>query len=352
MLYTRLGDTGLIVSRLAFGAMTFGSGSGRMAAIAKVNLEAARQLVGKSLDAGVNYFNTADAYTRGQSEEILGETLGHHRKEVIIATKVGFRSGDALVDQGLSRQHIVTSAEGSLRRLRTDYIDVYLLHRVDRLTPIEESLEALDLLVRQGKVLYTGFSNWPAWMAAKAVGVQQCRGFARFRAAEVYYSLVGRELEHELVPFAQDAGIGLTIWSPLAGGFLSGKYTRERSGGEGGRRKSFDFPPLDREKGFDVIDRLQAIAKAHGASPAQIALGWLLAKSYVASVLLGASSLSQLEDNLGAAEVKLAPKEVEELDHLTAAAPIYPNWFNQNLKDEPVEKALEGVTTSAPPVAR
>src|SRR5579871_6857170 len=220
MQYARLGDSGLVVSKLAFGAMTFGSSQGIFAHISKVDASLANQLVGKAMDAGVNFFNTADGYTGGQSEEILGGALRARRKDVVIATKVGFRTGDALLHQGLSRQHIMASAEGSLRRLATDYIDVYLAHKHDPYTPLEETLETLDDLVRQGKVRYTGFSNWPAWLASKAVGFQNQHDWARFRAAELYYSLIGRDVEHELAPFTQDAGIGIMAWSPLAGGIL------------------------------------------------------------------------------------------------------------------------------------
>src|SRR6266478_9209389 len=200
MRYARLGDTGLIVSRLAFGAMTFGAGKGPFAAVSKVGPELADQLIGKTLDAGINFFNTADGYTGGQSEEILGKALGARRKDVAIATKVAFRTGEAMIHQGLSRQHILSSAEGSLKRLGTDYIDVYLVHRVDIHTPVEETVDALNDLVRQGKVRYVGFSNWPAWMAAKAVGLQKQHNYARFRAAEMYYPLVGRDVEYDIVP--------------------------------------------------------------------------------------------------------------------------------------------------------
>src|SRR5579871_6654483 len=340
MQYTRLGDTGLIVSRLSFGAMTFGSSEGIFASVAKVDEKLAHEMIARTLDAGINYFNTADGYTGGQSEQILGRALGNRRKDVLIATKVGFRSGEALLHQGLSRQHIMASAEGSLRRLGTDYIDVYLVHRLDPLTPIEETLDALNDLVRQGKVRYLGFSNWPAWRAAEAVGLQKQQGWARFRAAELYYSLVGRDIEHELVPFVKDAGIGIMVWSPLAGGFLSGKYTRENPKGDGGRLTGFDMLPYDREKGHAVVDKLRALGQAHTASPAQIALAWLLAKPHVTSILLGANKMSQLEDNLGASQIKLTAEQVAELDEMTAPAQIYPNWFTARTTDVAVKEAL------------
>jgi aryl-alcohol dehydrogenase-like predicted oxidoreductase len=341
MQYTWLGETGLIVSKLAFGAMTFGSGEGASAAVYKVDQQGADALVARALDAGVTFFNTADAYSGGQSETMLGKALGARRQDVVIATKVGFRTGEALVHAGLSRRHILAAAEASLQRLGTDYIDVYLAHRLDPYAPLEETLEALDALVQQGKVRYVGFSNWPAWLAAKAVGLQRERGWTRFRAAEMYYSLVGRDLEQEVVPFALDAGIGIMVWSPLAGGFLSGKYTRQNPGGDGGRLTGFNIIPFDRERGYDVVERTREIAAAHGASPAQVALAWLLTRPAVASVLVGASRTSQLDDNLGAASLTLSVNELAALDELTAPIPTYPNWYNATIHDDPVRAVLE-----------
>ncbi|MBZ5634335.1 MAG: aldo/keto reductase [Acidobacteriia bacterium] len=347
MQYSRLGDTGLIVSRLAFGAMTFGTGKGPFAAVSKVGADLADQIIGKTLDAGINFFNTADGYTGGQSEEMLGKALGARRKDVVVSTKCGFRSGEALLHQGLSRQHILASAEGSLKRLGTDYIDVYLVHRVDPHTPVEETAGALDDLVRQGKVRYAGFSNWPAWMADKAVGIQKQHNYARFRAAEMYYSLVGRDVEYDIVPFLEDAGIGMMVWSPLAGGFLTGKYTRENPQGDGGRLTGFDMLPYDREKGHIVVDKVREIAKAHNASPAQIALAWLLRKRGVTSVLIGANKMAQLEDNLGAVNVQLATEQMSQLDELTAPAPLYPHWFTARVQDPPVTAALQSASAAA-----
>ncbi len=335
-----MGNTGLIVSRLAFGAMTFGSSKGLFATISKVDQPLANDLVRKCLDSGINFFNSADVYTEGQSEEMLGKALGAARKDVAISTKCGFRNGGALLHQGLSRQHILESCEGSLRRLGTDYIDIYLVHRVDVNTPIEETVEALDALVRQGKVRYVGFSNWPAWMAATGVGLQEKHGWARFRTAEMYYSLVGRDLELDVVPFVEHAGIGVLVWSPLAGGFLSGKYTRENPQGDGGRLTGFDFLPYDREKGHSIVDKLRAIAASHGASPAQVALAWLLTRRGVASVLVGANKMSQLEDNLGAAELKLSEAELSELTEMSAPTLTYPHWFVERVVDVPVKEAL------------
>jgi len=260
----------------------------------------------------------------------------------VIATKVGFRTGDALIHTGLSRQHVIASAEESLRRLKTDYLDVYLVHRVDKYTPVEETLSALNDLVRAGKVRYAGFSNWPAWLAAKALGVQRMNGWAEFQAAEMYYSLVGRDIEHEVVPLALDAGVGIMVWSPLAGGFLSGKYSRENPQGDGGRLTGFDILPFDRDRGYALIDVLKEIAANHKASPSQIAIAWLLTRPAVASVLVGANKLEQLEDNLAAASLTLSPDESGRLDETTKPAAIYPNWFNTNIFDQQAKNALEG----------
>lgn len=298
-------------------------------------------MVSRCLDAGINHFNSADGYTGGQSEEMLGKALGSRRKDVVISTKVGFRSAPALIHQGLSRQHILASCEGSLRRLGTDYIDVYLVHRVDLNTPVEETVAALEALVQQGKVRYVGFSNWPAWMAAKAVGIQKSSGASQFRAAELYYSLVGREFEHDLEPFVHDAGIGVFVWSPLAGGFLTGKYTRDDPQGGGGRLSSLDMLPYDRVKGHDVVDALREMAAARNASPAQIALAWLMTKRTVASVLIGANKMAQLDDNLAAADVKLTSEELQRLDTLTAVPLPYPHWFTQRVQDPAVTAALK-----------
>jgi aryl-alcohol dehydrogenase-like predicted oxidoreductase len=341
MQYTRLGNTGLIISRMAFGAMTFGSAKGTIfEGISKVDQKLADELVAKAIDTGINHFNSADVYTGGQSEEFLGKALGARRKDVVISTKVGFRSGEALVHQGLSRHHILSSAEGSLRRLNTDYIDVYLVHRLDPYTPVEETAAALDTLVQSGKVRYVGFSNWNAWIAAKTLGLQREQGWAQFKAAELYYSLVGRDLEHELTPFVQDAGIGVFVWSPLAGGFLTGKYTRENPKGDGGRLNAFDMLPYDKEKGYQIVDRLRTIARAHNATPAQVALAWVLSKPFVSSVLLGANKFSQLEDNLGAADLHIPKEDLLALDEMSAPTQVYPNFFSQRVVDEPLRQAL------------
>jgi aryl-alcohol dehydrogenase-like predicted oxidoreductase len=340
MQYTRLGNTGLIVSKLTFGAMTFGNDPS-IAAIFKVDLENAKAMVEKSLEAGINFFDTADGYAGGQSEQILGETLGKRRQDVVVATKVGFRSGEPITQSGLSRRHIFFSCDRSLKRLNTDYIDLYILHKEDPYTPLEETLEAMNDLVRAGKVRYIGFSNWSAWKSAAAFQTQKARGWAQFCNGQMYYSLVGRDVEQDIIPFMEYAGIGMTIWSPLAGGFLSGKYTAENLKDSENRLSGFDFLPFNKEFGFKVVDRLREIAKGHNVSVAQVSLAWLLTKPIVSSIIIGASKIHQLEDNLKAVGVKMSDSEVAELDAMTKPQPLYPHWFNQNLVDTKHKEIFE-----------
>ena len=340
MQYQRLGDTGLVVSRLSLGAMTFGSGTGAMGSVWKVDQALANRMVSRSLDAGINLIDTADIYAAGQSEEMLGKALGPRRKDVIIATKVGFRTGPAIAHTGLSCGHVIRSAEASLKRLGTDYIDIYTVHRKDPHTPVEETLQALDDLVRRGLVRYVGYSNLDAWEASKIVTIQRERHWARFVVAQMYYSLVGRDIEYETVPFLRDSGTALVVWSPLAGGFLTGRYTREAPDGGKGRLSGFDFIPIDRERGYLLIDRMKGMAQSHGSSVAQLALSWLLTKPYVTSVLVGASKMDQLEDNLAAIDVVLTPEEVRQLDALTTPEPLYPAWHIDKTGDPAVTEAL------------
>jgi len=351
MQYARLGNTGLIVSRLAFGAMTFGSGQGALGKIWTTSESVAQALVDRALDAGVNFFDVADSYAEGESEIILGKALKSRRQDIVISTKVGFRFNQALIRAGASYGYVVSAAEASLRRLNTDYIDLLSIHRYDPCTPFEETARALEDLVRRGLVRYVGYSNFTAWQAAKFLGIQERMGYSRFAAAQMYYSLVGRDLEHEIVPFAIDAGIGIVVWSPLAGGFLSGRYTRQDPSGGKGRLASFDFIPIDLERGFNLLDRMKEIAGRHGASVAQVALGWLLAKPYVTSILLGASKTAQLEDNLGAADLTLTSEEVADLDSLTASAKPYPLWFQEKTADTVVREALEKSSKPKPAAA-
>jgi len=327
------GQTDLSVS-------VFGLGCARIGGIFQSDTAGFLNLLSAARDAGINFFDTADGYAGGQSEVMLGKALGARRKDVVLSTKIGFRTGTPITQAGSSMRHILNSAEQCLKRLGTDYIDLLSIHRFDAYTPFEESARALENLISRGLVRYIGFSNFTAWQAAKFLGIQNARGYAPFIAAQMYYSLVGRDLEHEVVPFCQDAGIGIVVWSPLASGFLSGRYTRQDPTGGKGRLTQFDILPIDKEKGYNLIDRMRQIASQHKATVAQIALAWLLSKPYVSTILLGASKLSQLEDNLGAANIKLTEQEVTELDALTAPAPLYPNWFQAFATDAVVRDAL------------
>jgi aryl-alcohol dehydrogenase-like predicted oxidoreductase len=341
MQHTTLGKTGLVVSRLSFGAITFGEGQLVPGVTNSIDQAIADQMVCRVMEAGINLFDTADAYTNGQSEIMLGRALAHCRDEVIIATKAGFRSGNALTDTGSSYRHIMMAAEASLKRLNTDYIDLYQLHIPDPITPLDETLRALDDLVHQGKVRYIGYSNFPAWKAAKMVGIQKHHNYVQFVAAQMYYSLLGRDLEHEVVPFVEDAGIGVLVWSPLAGGFLSGKYTRENPTPEGARLNQFKLPPIDVEQGYDVVDVIQHIAQAHDASPAQVAISWILTKPFISSVIVGANKMHQLEDNLKAADLTLSTSEIGQLDALTAPPSLYPGWMQAMGWDAKVKAAFD-----------
>ena len=347
MQYTTLGHTGLVVSRLAFGTMTFGEGQLVPGVMNKIDQSSADQMVNRALDAGITLFDTADAYTNGQSEMMLGKALGSRRTEVVIATKVGFRTGDSLTDTGLSYRHILASAEASLKRLGTDYIDLYQIHIPDPLTPIKETLRAFDNLVQRGMVRYVGFCNLPAWKAACMLGVQEKHSYSRFIAAQMYYSLLGRDLEHEIVPFIEETGIGILVWSPLASGFLSGRYTRETPVAEDSRRKNFDFPPVDVEKGYEVVEVLKQIAQNHGATSAQVAIAWILTKPFISSVIIGVNKMQHLEDNLGAADLNLSASEVDKLDTLTQPQLLYPGWMQQMGWDAKVKAALDGYQRQA-----
>lgn len=341
MQYTRLGQSGLVVSRLAFGAMTFSGGNREIASLYKVGAELADELVGAALDAGVNFFDTADAYAGGESETLLGAALKSRRSEAVIATKVGFRSGAPLTQSGLSRRHILWSVDQSLKRLGTDWIDAYIVHREDPFTPLEETLQALDDVVRAGKVRYLGFSNWSAWKTAAAVDLQKANGWAPFTHGQYNYSLVGRDVERDVIPMLQHHGLGLTVWSPLAAGFLSGKYKRDDQGKDSDSRlSSFDVLPTNKELGFALVDQMRVIADRLGASVSQVAIAWLLSKRAVSNVLLGSSKRSQLDDNLKAAELQLSPEDIAALEGMTAPMPVYPNWFVDNAVDQPVLQAL------------
>jgi aryl-alcohol dehydrogenase-like predicted oxidoreductase len=334
MKYKLLGRTGVKVSELCLGTMTFGD---NFLNIAVVDQAGANQMVARCLEAGINFFDTADVYAYGQSETILGQALkdrGTERDKIVIATKVRGAMSEAAIqgsgdpnNVGLSRQHIFASVEKSLRRLDTDYIDLYQVHGWDILTPVEETLRALDDLVRQGKVRYVGASNWSARHLAKALVLAQQKDWAGFVSLQAYYSLVGRDLEHELLPLCREEGVGVLPWSPLSGGFLSGKYRRDNPNPAGARRTNFQFPAIDEARGFDAVEALDEIAKQKGASVAQVALAWLLAQPGVTSIIIGANKMSQLEDNLKAAAIELSAAELEQISSTTAPVPMYPQWM-------------------------
>ncbi|PTW63121.1 aryl-alcohol dehydrogenase-like predicted oxidoreductase [Breoghania corrubedonensis] len=329
MHYTQLGHTGTFVSRLCLGTMTFGGTLEGTGGIGGLDRMAAGEILGSALNAGINFIDTADVYSGGQSEELLGDLLGARRKDVVLATKANARVGAGPNDVGLSRIHIMDALEGSLKRLKTDYIDLYQIHRWDPLTPIEETLGALDDAVRQGKVRYIGASNLAAWQMMKALGASAQEGLARFVSVQAYYSLAGRGVEDELAPAMSDQGVGMLCWSPLAGGLLSGKVTREGAAADsrrGRRGAANQFPPVDEDRVFDIIDVLREVAGKHDATPAQVALAWLLSRPVVDSVIVGAKRVDQLTDNIGAVDVALEEEDLAALDAVSAEAPRYPNW--------------------------
>ena len=328
MQYKQFGNTGLMVSELCLGTMTFG-GKGYWTAIGTLPQEEVNVLVKQAVDAGINFIDTANVYSLGLSEEMTGQAireLGLKRDDLVIATKVCGMMGEGPNETGLSRKHILQQADESLKRLNMDYIDLYQIHGFDPLTPFEETLEALDVLVKSGKVRYIGCSNLAAWQIMKSLGISAQNRLAKYVSLQAYYTIAGRDLERELVPLLLDQKMGLMVWSPLAGGFLSGKYSRNAST-EAGRRVNFDFPPIDKEKAFDIIDVMQEIAASKGVSVAQIALAWLLHQPVVTSVIVGAKKPEQLADNLKAVEVKLTDDELNRLEEVSKLAPEYPGWM-------------------------
>jgi aryl-alcohol dehydrogenase-like predicted oxidoreductase len=310
--------------------MTFAAGEGMWKPIAGVEQNLADELVRLSLDAGVNFVDTADVYTNGESEKVLAQAianLGSARKDIVIATKAYGRTGPGRNDVGASRGHIMDAVEASLRRLRTDYIDLYQIHAADQVTPIEESLRALDTLVTQGKVRYIGCSNWYAWQIMKANGISEAKNLAKLDTLQAYYSIAGRDLEREIVPLLEDQRTGLLVWSPLAGGLLSGKFSRKHQKPEDSRRSAFDFPIVDKERTWRILDVLQPIANAHATSVATVALAWVLAKPFVTSVIIGAKRVDQLQQNLSAVDLQLTEDEMQKLDEVSALPPEYPGWM-------------------------
>jgi aryl-alcohol dehydrogenase-like predicted oxidoreductase len=330
MRYRPLGRTGQYVSEICLGTMTFSGGSGFWQAIGTLDQAASTALVGRSLAAGVNFIDTANVYSEGRSEMQLGQALrdlGAKREDVIIATKVLARMGQGPNAVGLSRGHILDQIAASLKRLGLEYVDLYQIHGFDPVTPIEETLRALDNCVQRGLVRTIGCSNLAAWQIMKALAISDKHGLARFETVQAYYSIAGRELEREILPLVEDQGLGVMVWSPLAGGFLSGKFTRDNRGDNGSRRTTFDFPPVDKERAYDIIDAMEKVATAHATSVARVALAWLLARKGVMSIIIGAKTVEQLDDNLAAADLALSAEEIAALDAVSALKPEYPGWM-------------------------
>jgi len=332
MKYNPFGRTGLFVSEICLGAMTFGGNpeAGFWKAIGDLGQAEVDGIVGRALAAGVNFIDTADVYSFGQSERLVGQALknlGVARKDVILATKVFGEMGPGPNDRGASRGHIMDSVRGSLERLQTDHIDLYQIHGNDSVTPVDETLRALDDLVRQGLVRHVGVSNWTAWKIAKALGQSEAKGWARFETLQAYYSIAGRDIERELVPMLTEEKLGLMVWSPLAGGLLSGKYGPDATTPEGSRRVTFDFPPVDKDRAWACVAAMREIGEARGISVARVALAWLLAQPHVMSVIIGARTQAQLDDNLAATEVELSAGELARLDAVSALPSEYPGWM-------------------------
>jgi aryl-alcohol dehydrogenase-like predicted oxidoreductase len=327
MKYRQLADTGVFVSELCLGAMTFGGVGQIWEVIGGLGQSDVDTLVHRAIDQGINFIDTANVYAAGESETLLGKALAGRRHDVVLATKVRGRMGQGPNEVGLSRLHIMRAVDDSLRRLGTDYIDLYQIHRNDWLTNVEDTLRALDDLVRAGKVRYAGCSNLPAWCLMKALAVSREQHLERFRCTQSFYSLAGRDLERDTIPLIKDQGLGLLVWSPLAGGFLSGKFTRT-AGDDTARRAKFDFPPVDKEKGFAILDVLTTIAQAHGATVPQIALAWILANPAVTSVIIGARKVTQLDDNLKSVDVTLTADDMKALDEVSRLPPVYPEWMD------------------------
>ena len=325
-----LGRTGLFVSELCLGTMTFGGSTGIWHQIGDLNQADAERLIGQAIDAGINFIDTADVYAGGASEQITGQALKNlkvPRENVVVATKVFGDTGPGPNARGASRGHILDCVKASLQRLQLDHIDLYQIHGFDNATPIEETMRALDQLVRHGHVRYVGVSNWAAWQIVKALGIAEKLGLSRFESLQAYYTVAGRDLERELIPMLASEGLGLMVWSPLAGGLLSGKYGRDQQAEEGSRRTQFDFPPVDLPRAFDCVDAMRPIAQAHGVSVAQIALAWLLYQPQVTSVIIGAKRPDQLTDNLAATQVVLSADELSTLDAASRLPAEYPGWM-------------------------
>ncbi len=330
MKYNFLGNTGLVVSELCFGTMTFGGGVGIWESIGKTQQKEVNELMKDVVDAGINFIDTANVYSRGQSEQLLGQSLkdaGISRNQLVIATKVRGRMGDGRNDVGLSRYHIFQSVDESLQRLQMDHIDVLYVHGVDLKTPIEETMRALNDIVLTGKVRYIAVCNWPAWMVMKAAGIAEKHGWNKFVGLQYYYSLSSRDIEREVVPLAIDQNLAIMPWSPLAGGFLSGKYTRNNEKAGDSRRDIFDFPPVNKEKAYDIIDVIAEIGKQHNVSAAQVALAWVRLQKGITSTIIGAKRAEQLQDNIKSTELVLSEDELSRINKVSALPREYPGWM-------------------------
>ena len=330
MRYRKLGNTGLIVSEMCLGAMTFGHGEGMWATVAGVSQDNVTDLIKTALDRGINFIDTADFYSNGGSEVVTGEALkklGLARDSYVLATKVLLRMGQGHNQIGLSRYHIMENIDASLKRLQVDHIDLYQIHGRDPFTPLEETLDALDDCVRAGKVRYLGLCNLSAWEVMKSLWISDKKNLARFESLQMYYSLAGRDIERELVPLAKDQNLAILPWSPLAGGLLSGKFSRENEKPDGARRATLDFPPVDRDRAWRVLDVMRPIAADHLVSVAQVALAWLLAQPHVTSVIIGAKNQEQLLDNIAATELELSQEQLKAIGDASALPGEYPQWM-------------------------
>ena len=332
MRYNQLGRTGMFVSEICLGTMTFGEAgkNAQWGQIASLDQEGVDAIMARSLAAGVNFIDTADVYSFGNSEKLLGQSLknlGVRRQDVVIATKAFGQMSDRPNDRGASRGHLMDSVEASLERMQLDHIDLYQIHGTDTVTPIDETLRALDDLVSRGLVRYVGVSNWTAWRVAKALGISENKGYARFETIQSYYSIAGRDLEREVVPMLTEERLGLMVWSPMAGGLLSGRYGPGAPGNGGGRRANFNFPPVNEDKAYACVAVMREIAAAHGVPVAAIALAYVMAKPFVMSVIIGASNLDQLEQNLAATGVTLTADDLARLDEVSKLTEEYPGWM-------------------------